>query len=69
MISAGVLVADTFCGPLDRLPQAGELQYVRERELAALIAALHRAAQCQLPVTLIGAGLPQLVARAASAKS
>jgi hypothetical protein len=25
VISAGVLVADTFCGPLDRLPEAGEL--------------------------------------------
>ena len=46
-----------------------ELQYVRERELAALIAALHRAAQRQLPVTLVGAGLPQLVARTGSAKS
>ena len=42
-----------------------ELQYVEERELGALIAALHRAAQFQLPVTLVGAGLPQLVARAA----
>ena len=39
-----------------------ELQYVAERELGALIAALHRAAQLQLPVTLVGAGLPQLVA-------
>ena len=46
-----------------------ELQYVRERELAALIAALHRAAQRQLPITLVGAGLPQLVARTASAKT
>ena len=46
-----------------------ELQYVREGELAALIAALHRAAQRQLPVTLVGAGLPQLIARTASAKS
>lgn len=46
-----------------------ELQYVDERELAALIAALHRTAQLQLPVTLVGAGLPQLVARTASAKS
>ena len=46
-----------------------ELQYVREQELAALIAALHRAAQRQLPVTLVGAGLPQLVARTGSAKS
>ena len=46
-----------------------ELQYVSEPELAALIAALHRAAQRQLPVTLVGAGLPQLVARTRSAKS
>ena len=46
-----------------------ELQYVREGELAALIAALHRSAQRQLPVTFVGAGLPQLVARTASAKS
>ena len=46
-----------------------ELQHVDERELGALIAALHRAAQLQLPVTLVGAGLPQLVARAGAAKS
>ena len=46
-----------------------ELQHVDERELGALIAALHRAAQFQLPVTLVGAGLPQLVARAGVAKS
>ena len=46
-----------------------ELQHVDARELGALIAALHRAAQLQLPVTLLGAGLPQLVARAGVAKS
>lgn len=46
-----------------------ELQYVEESQLAALIAALHRAAQRQLPVTLVGAGLPQLVAHTATAKS
>ena len=46
-----------------------ELQHVEERELGALIAALHRAAQFQLPVTLVGAGLPQLVARTGAAKS
>jgi len=46
-----------------------EMQYVEERELGALIAALHRAAQFQLPVTLVGAGLPQLVARTGAAKS
>lgn len=46
-----------------------ELQYVKEAELAALITALHRCAQAKLPVTVIGAGLPQLLARAGQAKS
>ena len=46
-----------------------ELQYVEESQLAALIAALHRSAQRQLPITLVGAGLPQLVAHAAAAKT
>ena len=46
-----------------------ELQYVREPELAALISALHRLAQRQLPVILVGAGLPQLRARVGKAKS
>lgn len=46
-----------------------ELQYVAEDELAALITALHRAAQRQLPVVLIGAGLPQLRGRMGRAKS
>jgi hypothetical protein len=46
-----------------------ELQYVAEDELAALITALHRAAQRQLPVVLVGAGLPQLRGRMGRAKS
>lgn len=46
-----------------------ELQYVKEEELAALITALHRAAQRRLPVVLVGAGLPQLRARMGRAKS
>ena len=46
-----------------------ELQYVAEDELAALITALHRTAQRQLPVILIGAGLPQLRGRMGEAKS
>ncbi|MCO5275795.1 MAG: ATP-binding protein [Flavobacteriales bacterium] len=46
-----------------------ELQYVAEPELAALITALHRAAQRQLPVMLVGAGLPQLRGHMGSAKS
>jgi len=46
-----------------------ELQYVAEDELAALITALHRAAQRRFPVTLVGAGLPQLRGRMGRAKS
>ncbi|MBX9742279.1 MAG: ATP-binding protein [Chthoniobacterales bacterium] len=46
-----------------------ELQYVKEVELAALITALHRAAQRKLPVILIGAGLPQLRGQMGEAKS
>lgn len=48
---------------------ADELQYVREPELAALITALHRAAQRNLPIVLVGAGLPQLPGRLGRAKS
>jgi len=46
-----------------------ELQYVKEEQLAALVMALHRCAQRQLPITLVGAGLPQLVGRLGRAKS
>ena len=46
-----------------------ELQYVPEEQLAALITALHRAAQRNLPVVLVGAGLPQLRGRTGRAKS
>ena len=46
-----------------------ELQYVEEDQFASLITALHKCAQYQLPVALIGAGLPQLVGRAGRAKS
>ena len=46
-----------------------ELQYVPKPELAALIAALHRAAQRRLPIILAAAGLPQLRAQVAEAKT
>ena len=46
-----------------------ELQYVPEVQLAALIAALHRVSQRQLPITLIAAGLPQLPGQMGDAKS
>ena len=46
-----------------------ELQYVKEDELAALITAMHRCGQRRLPVSLVGAGLPQLPGRMGRAKS
>lgn len=46
-----------------------ELQYVPEEQLASLITALHRCAQQQVPVMLVGAGLPQLPGQMGRAKS
>lgn len=46
-----------------------EMQYVPEEQLAALIVALHRTSQQQLPVVLVGAGLPQLRGLFGGAKS
>lgn len=46
-----------------------ELQYVREPELAALIAALHKAGQSRRATTVVAAGLPQLLGQMGDAKS
>ena len=46
-----------------------EIQYVKEDELAALITALHRTSQRQLPIVMVGAGLPQVRGRMGQAKS
>lgn len=46
-----------------------ELQYIPEDQFASLITALHKCSQEQLPMALIGAGLPQLVGQAGRAKS
>ncbi len=46
-----------------------ELQYVKESQIAALIAALHRCVQEKLPVSIVGAGLPQLRARLGEART
>jgi len=46
-----------------------ELQYVPERELGALITALHRARQNERPITIVAAGLPQLPGQMGRAKS
>ena len=46
-----------------------ELKYIEEDQLASLIGALHRCAQQQLPITLFGAGLPQIAGQTGRAKS
>jgi hypothetical protein len=46
-----------------------EIQHVPEEQLASLIMALHAASQRGLPVTLVGAGLPQLLGQMGDAKS
>ena len=46
-----------------------ELQYLDEREMSALIVGMHKVSQRQLPLTLFGAGLPQLVGLTGRAKS
>jgi hypothetical protein len=46
-----------------------EVQFLETREFESLIAALHKTVQRQLPVTLVGAGLPQLPRLAGEAKS
>ncbi len=46
-----------------------EIQYIENTQFAALIAALHRCRQSNLPITMIGAGLPQLRGLAGEAKS
>jgi hypothetical protein len=46
-----------------------EVQYLAERDLAALIVSVHRLSQKGLPFVMFGAGLPQLAALAGEAKS
>ena len=46
-----------------------EVQYLSGDELSAIMVALHRVSQKQLPLLLFGAGLPQLAALAGEAKS
>ena len=46
-----------------------EVQYLRQKDLAALIVSLHKINQAQLPVLFFGAGLPQVAALSGDAKS
>ncbi len=46
-----------------------ELQYLNATEFSALIMSIHRINQSNLPLTLVGAGLPQILALAGDSKS
>ena len=46
-----------------------EVQYLSQRDLSALIVALHRVTQRALPMVFFGAGLPQIAGLAGAAKS
>lgn len=46
-----------------------EIQYLKADELEAIISALHKCARRRLPITLVGAGLPQIPRLAGEAKS
>jgi hypothetical protein len=46
-----------------------EVQYIAKKDLSALIMALHKISQRQLPLIFFGAGLPQLAQLAGDAKS
>lgn len=46
-----------------------ELQYVKVKELGALLAGIHRVGQLNLPLVIFGAGLPQLAGLTGKAKS
>jgi hypothetical protein len=66
LVAAGEAAADRQSGILLAID---EIQYLTALELSAVIAAIHRTTQLDLPVVLVGAGLPQLPGLVGAAKS
>lgn len=66
LVAVGEATADRGTG---LLLCVDEVQYLTGIELGALISAIHRTSQQDLPVVLVGAGLPQLPGLAGDAKS
>ena len=66
LLAVGEAAADRQSGVLLAID---ELQYLSGTELGALITAIHRTTQQDLPIVLVGAGLPQLPGLAGDAKS
>lgn len=66
VVAVGQAASDDGTGVLLAID---EVQYLSTDELGALITAIHRTTQMNLPVVLAGAGLPQLPGLAGDAKS
>ncbi|MBU1228178.1 MAG: ATP-binding protein [Actinobacteria bacterium] len=66
LVASGEAAAESSSG---LVLAVDEVQYLTSEELAALITAIHRTTQLNLPVVLVGAGLPQLPGLAGEAKS
>jgi hypothetical protein len=65
-IAIGEAAADRQCAVALLID---EIQYFSQKELGALIMAMHKVQQYQLPLVLLGAGLPTLPGLAGEAKS
>lgn len=66
LVAAGEAAAERDTGILVAID---EVQYLTSEELGAAISAIHRTTQLNLPVVLVGAGLPQLPGLAGDSKS
>ena len=70
-------LTDLFCAVAEAAADNGkgivllvdEVQYLSEKELGALVMAMHRLQQLALPMAMIGAGLPTLPGLTGNAKS
>ncbi|MEJ1087915.1 ATP-binding protein [Microbacterium sp. Mu-80] len=66
LVAAGEAAVERDTGILIAID---EVQYLTAEELGAAISAIHRTTQLNLPVVLVGAGLPQLPGLAGDSKS
>ena len=66
LVAVGEAALDSHCSVAILVD---EIQYLSQKELGALIMAMHKLQQRQLPVLLIGAGLPVLPGLAGESKS
>lgn len=66
LVALGEAAADHKTGVVLLLD---EIQFLRREQLEAIVAAIHKTVQHQLPITMVGAGLPQIAELAGEAKS